>query len=312
MASQKRKKADIKRAVTSVISALVLIAAGIITFVDSDKVPNWNDIFTDLGLADNKSETIAEFSVHFIDVGQGDCTLIKSGGRSMLIDSGESGNDKTVLDYLEKEKITKLDYVVITHMHTDHMGSMAKILQGVEVDNIIMSELNEKNTPTGKAYENLLNVVSQSGARVLRAKAGDTYTLADAVVEILGPVKAYTELNNTSVVMRVVYKSTSFLFTGDAEKQAEDDIISSGANVNSDVLKVGHHGSDTSTSKDFLTAVSPGLAVISCGKDNSYGHPNEETIRLLNEYGVNIKRTDENGNIVVISNGENISVSSER
>lgn len=312
MASRKRKKADIKRIVTAVISAAVLIAAGIITFVDYDKIPTWNDIYTDLGLADSNSETVAEFSVHFIDVGQGDCTLVKSGNKSLLIDSGESGNEQTVLNYLAKEKVTKLDYVVITHMHTDHMGSMAKIIQSVEVSNVIMSELNEKNTPTTKAYENLLNAVSQSGAKVLKAKAGDTYTLADAVIQILGPVKEYTDLNNTSVVMRVVYKSTSFLFTGDAEKQAEEDIISSGAEINSDVLKVGHHGSNTSTSKGFLTAVSPGLAVISCGKGNSYGHPNEETIKLLTEYGVNIKRTDENGSIVVISNGENISVSSER
>ena len=225
----------------------------------------------------------------------------------MLIDAGERGNDQTILDYLKANSVEKLDYIVATHPHSDHIGSMPKVIEGIKVDNIIMPKLPNSLVPTTSIYQKLIKAIKASGAKVISAKVGDTYTLGDAKITIVGPVGTPEDLNNASVVMKVVYGKNSFLFTGDAEEKSEKKILANGADIKADVLKLGHHGSSTSTSEEFLKVVSPSLALISCGKDNDYGHPHKETIEKLEKYNIPYERTDIKGTIVVGSDGEHLS-----
>ena len=249
----------------------------------------------------------APFTVHVIDVGQGDSILVKNGEHAMLIDAGERGNDQKILDYLRANSVEKLDYIVATHPHSDHIGSMPKVIEGIEVDNVIMPKLPKSMVPTTSIYQKLIKAVKASGAKVISAKAGDTYTLGDAKITVVGPVGTPDDLNNASVVLKVVYGKNSFLFTGDAEAKSEKQILANGADIKADVLKLGHHGSSTSTSEEFLRVVSPSLALISCGKDNDYGHPHKETLEKLEKYNIPYERTDIKGTIVVGSDGEHLS-----
>lgn len=251
--------------------------------------------------------------VHYIDVGQGDCELIECDGKYMLIDAGENGHETEVLNYLNSLKITKLDYVVVSHHHSDHIGGMAEVLKEFEVTNVIMPRLKESQEPTNSTYKAFINALEASNTKVISAKPGATYELGGGKVEILGPVTVDVEdLNSTSVVMRFDYGSTSFLFTGDAETDEEKSVLENGANVDCDVLKVGHHGSTTSSGKKFLDAVSPSICVIPCGAGNDYGHPHKEIVDRLKKYTDETYRTDICGDIIITSDGANLSVEYEK
>ncbi len=264
----------------------------------------------------------ADLEIHYIDVGQGDCSLILWEGASMLIDSGESQYAGTVLDYLDEQGIEKLDYVVATHPHSDHMGSMSEIVSAVDVGKVIVPKVAEELTPTTVFYEKFLTSLSAKALKLTAAKPDTIYsftgTTAAAVsktppsFEILAPVKDYDDLNNYSVVLKLTYGETSYLFTGDIEKQAESDILEYGADVDADVLKSPHHGSSTSSSEAFIDAVSPEICVIQCGDGNDYGHPHAEVVELLDEYGVTSYRTDQYGTVTVYSDGKQIYVATEK
>lgn len=234
------------------------------------------------------------------------------GDKAIMIDAGETDSYKTIASYLTINNVKKLDYLILTHAHADHIGSADDIINNYEVDNVIMTRLTEENTPTSDVYSNLLNALANSKAKVYAAKAGDTYKLDDISFDILGPVKDYKELNNTSVVVKVTYGNTKFLFQGDAEAKAEKDILAAGYDVSADVIKLGHHGSRTSTDLDYLRAVNPQAAVISCGLNNSYKHPNPETIAKLESMSIPYYRTDVRGNIVIECDGNNFSFNCER
>ncbi len=230
----------------------------------------------------------------------------------MLIDSGESSNELKILNYIKKENIKELNYIIITHPHMDHIGSMAKIIDSIKVENIIMPEIKASLVPTTKKYEKLLLAISKSGANVIKAENGKSFELGNALLQIIAPINDYDDLNNYSVVARLSYGNNSFLFMGDTEKQAENDIIKSGADLRSDVIKIGHHGSSSSTSKELLEVVKPQLAIISCGENNSYGHPHKRVTDLLDEYSIPFKRTDESGTITVTSNGKTLEITTEK
>ena len=253
-------------------------------------------------------ETVPEdqnnFSAHFINVGQGDCTLLKCKDDVVLIDCGEAEANKAVEDYLDARAIKEIDYFVITHMHSDHMGGASEIFEDYTVKNVIMTKLTEQNTPTTDIYKNLLLSIKDSGAKVYSAQPGDEYKLDNFSFTVLSPSKNYTELNNTSVVVRAVYGKTSYIFMGDAEMYAEKDILGSDLELDSDVIKIGHHGSKTSTSESLLDAVTPQIAVISCGLNNSFHHPHDVTIENLTKRNIDIYRTDTFGNIIISSDGE--------
>ncbi len=264
----------------------------------------------------------ADLEIHYIDVGQGDCSLIMWEGASMLIDSGESQYAETVLDYLNEQGVERLDYVVATHPHSDHMGSMAEVISSVEVGRVIVPKVAEELTPTTAFYEKFLDSLSAKAIKLTAAKPDITYTFSGTTAasvsktppsfKILAPVTDYDDLNNYSVVLKLTYGETSYLFTGDIERKAEGDILEYGADVKADVLKSPHHGSSTSSSEAFIDAVSPEICVIQCGDGNDYGHPHADVVELLEDYGVTSYRTDQYGTVTVYSDGKQIYVSTEK
>ena len=241
--------------------------------------------------------------VHFIDVGQGDSILAESDGHYMLIDAGENDQAGTVVSYLKAEGVTKLDYVIGTHPHSDHIGGLDKVIDTFPVDKVLLPPVEH----TTRTFEDVLDSIASRGLKITKPAPGDSYDLGNASFTILSPVKDYgNDLNNWSVGIRLTYGDNSFVMCGDAENQAEEDILNSGAVLKADVLKAGHHGSSTSTSDAFLKKVSPSWVVIQCGKGNSYGHPHKETMEKLKKAGCQILRTDVEGTITAFSDGKTI------
>ncbi len=300
------------------IYLIIIVSIAVITSVGSS-MGWWGDYSKDPGntlgehtLQGTYINDNGEFSVHFIDVGQGDCTLVICGEMALLIDAGENGHETEVLNYLRSMKIDKLDYIIATHQHSDHIGGIPEVLEEYEADNIIMPRLTKEQTPTNSTYKAFLTALQNSDAKIISAKPGSVYQLGNAEFEILGPVTDDCEdINSMSAVTRITYGETSFLVTGDAEKDEELEIIENGANLDCDVLRVGHHGSSTSSCKDFLDSVSPEICVISCGENNDYGHPHDKVVNRLAKYTDEIYRTDICGSIVMTSDGENIEISYE-
>lgn len=250
--------------------------------------------------------------VHFIDVGQGDCQLIRSGSMNVLIDAGESDKAAEVISYLDSFGIQRLDYVIATHPHSDHIGALDEVIEKYEIGKVIMPRLKEEIVPTTACYKSLLEAISKKGLKITEAVAGNTYQLDGSTLEIIAPVKKYDDINNSSVVCRLVCGRTDFLFTGDIEKEAEQDILDSGAFISAGVLKAAHHGSSGSSSAEFLEAVNMDYAVISCGADNSYGHPHDKAVSRINAICKNIIRTDLSGNIVFYWDGNSLSYMTEK
>ena len=250
--------------------------------------------------------------VHFIDVGQGESILIEGGNESVLVDAGENNQGETVLGYLANVGLDQLTMAVGTHPHSDHIGGMDTVMEGLTVGKLLMPDLPDDIIPTTKTYLSVLDVAEQTDTEMVYAYPGDSWEICGGTLKVLGPTEDYDDLNDESLVMRFDYGETSFLLTGDQEADAEEDLLSSGAKVTADLLGVGHHGSSTSTSQAFLDAVSPSVAVISCGEGNDYGHPHLETVERLEAAGVEIYRTDLQGSIVVSSDGHKLTVSTEK
>ena len=291
------------------IYLIVVLVLAIVSAVGT----NYDEIMPEESETQQTSaQTDANFAVHFVDVGQGDCTLVESNGEYLLIDAGENGHETEVLNYLRSMNIEKLDYIIVTHQHSDHIGGMPEVLAEFECDNLIMPRLTKAQTLTNSTYKAFLKAVESSEAKVISAKPGLSYALGGATFEILGPVTDDAEdINSMSAVTKITYGESSFLITGDAETEEELEIIDNGAELDCDVLRAGHHGSSTSSCKDFLNAVTPEICVISCGADNDYGHPHDKAVNRIKKHTEEIYRTDICGSIVMTSDGEKIDISYE-
>lgn len=245
------------------------------------------------------SEGNSDVSVHFLDIGQGDSIFVElPNGECMLIDAGVANKGEFIESYISESGYNKIDYLVATHPHADHIGSMAYIVRNMDIGQVYMPNV----STTTKTYEKLLEAIQQKGLKIKSAKAGmNIVEESDLRVDILAPVKIdEDELNNCSIIIKITYGYDSYLFIGDAEKEELDTVSS---DLSADVLKVGHHGSRTSTTEKFLEQVNPKYAVISCGADNDYGHPHKETIDLLEMLDVKYYRTDIEGTITITSDG---------
>lgn len=248
--------------------------------------------------------------VIIFDVGQADCILVKAGERAMLVDAGDTGQDSLILSYLADNGVTKLDYLVATHPHSDHIGSMAAVVRGMDsIGTLLMPDV----IHTTQTFENLLDAIEEKDVYVSIPQTGDTFEMGNVRIKVLAPNSDnYSDLNNYSIVLRIEYGQSAFLLTGDAEDISESEQLEKDFIYGADVLKVGHHGSSSSTTEQYLEAVSPSYAVISCGKDNSFGHPHNETVSRLTDGGVTIYRTDENGSVTFTTDGSTITTSVER
>lgn len=287
--------------ISAVFVVLALVVAFLINHFDADDTKT-----TDVSVKDGDIMT-----VEFVDVGQGDCEFVElPDGKCMLIDSGEKYCADMVEERIKNEGYTAIDYLIVTHPHTDHMGGMSQIISDFEIGEIYMPYA----TSNTKTFENMLDAIDSKGMTINTAKAGVEISFTDEITgEFLAPVgNNYDDLNNYSAVLKLTYNDVSFLFTGDAEDISENEMLeNSYSSLDADVLKVGHHGSRYSTSDDFLYAVSPQYAVIECGEDNKYNHPHSETVTRLEKSGVDIYRTDLNGNITFITDGIGIDISTQ-
>lgn len=249
--------------------------------------------------------------VYFFDVGQGDSELIRlPGGENILIDAGTSSTEDELVGELRSLGAETLDLVVATHPHADHIGGMAAVIDAFDVRQVVMPRISESDTPTTKTYENLLQSIADKGLTITLAEPGDELlSSGGAVLTVLAPNgEDYGDLNNYSVVLRLTYGEDSFLFTGDAEEASEEEMLSLDWPLTATVLKCGHHGSETSTSPAFLDAVSPQYAVISCGVDNDYGHPDAVTLEKLEAAGAEVFRTDRQGSILASTEGSGVTM----
>ena len=299
-----RYRADkrISRAISSVLTAVILIAA---LYIIADRV------------MDNQSTQTVSYSedddfVRVIDVGQGDSILISSNGKNCLIDTGDFGTDGDLCKRLKGYGIKKLDVLAITHFHDDHSGGSEAVTETFEIDNLIYPD--SKKTESYSENERIArqNVLAEDGDFKV-AKKGMNFDIGDFKIEIIGYYPELENENSKSVVFMAKIRGKKFLITGDAESDTESKMLKDGVDVSCDVLKVGHHGSSTSTSKKFLKAASPTFAAISCGKGNKYSHPHDETISKLEKAKIKIFRTDITGDITfLVTESGSINVNTEK
>ncbi|WP_373898961.1 ComEC/Rec2 family competence protein [Haloimpatiens sp. FM7315] len=256
----------------------------------------------------SKNEAIGNIKIHYINVGQADSILIQQGSHSMLIDGGNNEDGSLVKDYLQNNGVSNLEFLVGTHPHEDHIGGLDYIINSLKVGKVYLPKI----TSNTKTFKDLINAMKNKNLKAIAPKGGESFKLGQAVCTILAPNSSqYKDLNNYSIVIKVQFGNNSFLFTGDAEAVSEMEIVKKGFNLKSDVLKVGHHGSSSSTCANFLSKVNPKYAIISCGVNNKYGHPHKGTMNRLKDKGIPVYRTDQCGTIVASSDGNNISFSTK-
>lgn len=311
MAKQKNssEKKTLKSLISKVAGIIVVLVLAYFTADQTGVIQTGNNENTSI----SSGETL---EVHYIDVGQGDSIFIKCGDETMLIDAGERDYGSVVTNYIKSHSDgTKLDIVIATHPHSDHIGGMAEVLENMGgAETLIVPKIVDQYVPTTKTYEKFLKTAGNLGMTLTPAKVGNTYNLGSATIEILSPAKDNygDDMNNYSVVTKLTFGDNSFLFTGDAEKDVEKEMIDNGVLSDIDVLKAGHHGSNTSSSQAFLDVVKPEYVVIQCGAGNSYGHPHEEPMQRFSALTDKIYRTDLQGSIVITSDGHSLNVSCEK
>jgi beta-lactamase superfamily II metal-dependent hydrolase len=298
-ATPKQKKIYISIATVFLAVCLLIELIGMIPGIPFN---GWSTILEACGIKQGYLVPEGELEVHFIDVGNADCILVRQGEHNMLIDSGDVGAYNDIVDYLNRHNVKKFDLVIATHPHADHIGEMADIIQNFPIDRFVMSYMPTGKEPTTNVYLSMLEALDERNVPVDEAQPGKTYTLGTARLQILAPISESSDPNAMSVVTRLTFGDRAFLFTGDAEEEVEREILTRGFDVKADVLKAGHHGSKTSSSDPFVRAVAPSYAVITCGEGNSYQHPHDEALERLEDVGATCYRADLCGDIVFTVN----------
>ncbi len=315
-ARKKRKQAreSVKRFFLVLLLIFIIFASVVVInerFIHSKYIPSTSDIAAFIGL-ERRPEIILEqdeISVHFIDVGQGDCILIDTPEKDVLIDSGEAEYASRVIRYLHSYGITRLDHVIASHPHSDHMGGMSRIIASVDTGEFIMPQVPSDMIPDLSFYADTLSVLDTKGIPLKYSVLGTRIDLCEGTyLEIIGPIgTGYNDLNSYSIIAKLTSGDRSFLFTGDMEKDAEYVLADSWlTDLNADVIKVPHHGSASSSSLGFLARVMPEYAVFSVGADNNYGHPSTEVVTCYRALNCEILMTMYNGDIVFVTDGNDI------
>jgi len=279
--------------------------------VKTDTIDTSKETITPITKVDTTTadtSTNEQLKVSYINVGQADSILVEQGSSSMLIDAGNNGDSETVKNYVENQGITTLDFLVGTHPHEDHIGGMDYIINAFKIGKIYMP----KATTTTQTFNDVITAIKNKNMQITTPIVGDSFKLGQATCTILSPNNStYEDLNNYSVVIKITFKDNTFIFEGDAGAVSEMEMVKKGLDLKAEVLKVGHHGSKTATCENFLNAVNPKYAIISVGKDNSYNHPQQSTMKRLESKNIPVYRTDENGTIVCTSDGKNITFKTE-
>ena len=281
----------------------------------NDELPMWDELYHAAGLRSHVYDggNKGTVSVHFIDVGQGDCALIQTGSRNILIDCGEAEEYANVAGYLKGAEVTRLDTVIMSHPHSDHMGCMYRLVRRYNASEVIMPAVTEYLLPVTGSFTKLEEVVKEMNIPLTRVKEGyDADTGGAGELKVLSPIKNYDDLNNSSLVLKYSFGDVSFLFCGDIAEEAESDLVYIESDLSADVIKVPHHGSDSSSTRPFVNAVSPQYAVFCAGEENDYGHPHDSVLKLYRRLGAEIYRTDTDGDIVFVTDGKSIEVYTEK
>ena len=309
------RKSKPKRGKVSMFLTLIfLFIAGISFIFFSKYLTPQQDFGQKESLPSQLVSSGAKVECWFLNVGQGDSELIRipNDGEyfNVLIDSGDTQYRDGIVKYLKDMGISKLNVLINSHPHADHIGGMAKIVEEFEIGTMYMPNLPDDQVPTTAAYERLLDALIEKDVRVEALNTDTNIELPNARLEIFSPKpnEAYSNLNNYSGIMKFIYGKNTILFTGDAEKKVEREVLDTNADLRADILNCGHHGSNTSTTQEFLDAVNPKYTVISCGLNNDYGHPHEEVMERLVKQGCEIYRTDVDNTVLAELDGENITI----
>lgn len=297
-------KRKTKSKLNSLIYVIIAIVVALFGVSRADFLKSDNNLKLETG----------NIAVHFVDVGQGNCTVIQSDNEAVLIDAGEREYSSKVLSFLEDNGITKLRYVIATHPHSDHIGAMATVLDKIEADEIFMPYIADKYAPTSKTYMNLLTVIDEKDIKVEFLSENKEFKFDGVTFKILTPVEQTNSFNNMSLITKIEFKNMSTLILGDAENKEINSVMK--ANVDFDfsshIMLLPHHGSNTSLNEKLMSQANIATAIISCGKDNSYGHPNEEVVDWLDENDIEYYRTDESGDVSLITDGKEYTIITER
>lgn len=301
------KLTRLSKTIYAALAAVTALAVLAVTFGKDlgIGIPNWEDIGKATGVYESLD---ADFSVHFLDVGKADAIYINSGEYDVLIDAGEDTTSRQVNKYMQRLGVDDLELVIATHPDKDHIGGMQHIIEDFPIDTFWMTKLDKKIEPDTKTYQRMKDAVSEFNVKVEYKKSGDSLKLGDMTIDVLSPSKSYDNTNDSSLVVKITYGKTKFLFMGDASKSVENDLIEQGIDVSADVIKLGHHGSKTSSGEKFLQRVNPNIAVISVGPDKN-NLPSDEVLENLSELTIPFYRTDECSDITVTSDGREIAVS---
>ena len=290
---------SVKKQLTKALLVLIILVSGYFytTYFDNKNITK--DVTTNVKQTINESSS--NLKIYFVDVGQADCILINDNNEYGLIDAGNNEDGEKIVKYFKDLGITKFKYVFGTHAHEDHIGGMDNIIENFQIEHFYMPD----TITTTKTFEEVLDALEEKNIAFETPEEDENLTFSDTVFKVLHVGKDKRDLNDTSIVLKLTYKNTSYLFMGDATSSVEKDILDK--DIKSDVLKVGHHGSQYSSTISFLKKASPKYAIIEVGKNNSYNHPKEVTLKKLEDLGKKIYRTDEDGTIILTSDGENMS-----